>query len=320
MAAMKALRFAQYGPPSVLKVEPREVPAPGPGESLIQIHAAAINPSDVKNVAGAFKTQLPRTPGRDYAGVVVAGEGQGREVWGSGAGFGVERDGSHAQFIVVPADWLADKPKALSMSAAASVGVPFVVAWDGLIDAAGLHSGETVLVTGASGSVGRAVTQIAHWRGARVLGADIEERASEADVVINLARQDLVASVKAATANAGVDLVFDAVGGALFEKALQSLRVGGRQVAISSTGERRVCFDLIDFYHQNLRLIGIDSLKLFGARIAAILHALKPGFESGQLKPSAVKEWPLGDAVSAYIAVERGAGAVKQVLVPGHRG
>lgn len=316
MASMKALRFAHYGPPSVLKVESQQMPAPGPGQSLIRIHAAAINPSDVKNVSGAFRTHLPRTPGRDYAGAVVAGEGKGREVWGSGAGFGVERDGSHAQFIVVPADWLADKPKQLSMSAAASVGVPFVVAWDGLIDAAGLRSGETVLVTGASGAVGRAVTQIARWRGARVLGADIADRASEADVMINTRREDLVASVKAATANAGVDLVFDAVGGALFEKALQTLRIGGRQVAISSMGERRVSFDLVDFYHHNLRLIGIDSLKLSGARTAAILNELKPGFESGQLKVSAVKEWPLEDAVDAYAVVEHGAGAIKQVLVP----
>ena len=316
MASMKALRFAQYGPPSVLKVEQREAPTPGPGESLIQIHAAAINPSDVKNVSGAFKTSLPRTPGRDYAGAVVAGEGKGREVWGSGAGFGIERDGSHAQFIVVPADWLADKPRQLSMSAAATVGVPYVVAWDGLIDTAGLRSGETVLVTGAGGAVGRAVTQIAHWRGARVIGADIADQSSEADVLINLKREDLVAGVKAVTTNAGVDLVFDAVGGALFEKALQSLRTGGRQIVISSAGERRVSFDLIDFYHQNLRLIGVDSLKLSGARIAAIMNALKPGFESGQLRPSTVKEWTLEEASHAYAVVEHGAGAVKQVLVP----
>lgn len=317
MACVKAVRFDRYGPPSVLKVEQRDRPVPGPGEALIEIKAAAINPSDVKNVAGAFKSPLPRTPGRDYAGTVVAGEGSGREVWGSGAGFGVERDGSHAQFIVVPADWLADKPRQLSMSAAASVGVPFVVAWQGLIDAAGLQSGETVLVTGAGGAVGRAVTQIAHWRGARVLGADIADRATGADVTINVKQEDLVASTQAATGGAGVDLVFDAVGGALFEKALQSLRIGGRQVVITSTGERRVCFDLMDFYHRCLRLIGVDSLKLSGARIAAIMNALKPGFESGQLQASAVKEWPLDEAPDAYGVVARGAGAVKQVLVPG---
>ena len=78
---MKALRFPAYGPPSVLKLVDREMPKPGPGKSLVEIEAAAINPSDVKNVAGAFKSPLPRTPGRDYAGIVVDGAGKGREVW-----------------------------------------------------------------------------------------------------------------------------------------------------------------------------------------------------------------------------------------------
>jgi NADPH2:quinone reductase len=172
-------------------------------------------------------------------------------------------------------------------------------------------------VTGATGAVGRAVTQIAHWRGARVIGADIVERPGPADVVVNLNREDLVAAVKSATRDEGVDLVFDAVGGSLFESALKSLRPHGRQVAISSMGERRVSFDLIDFYHQGLRLLGVDSLKLDGPQIAAIMNALKPGFESGQLKPYEVREWSLDDAAHAYSVVEKGAGPVKQVLVAG---
>jgi hypothetical protein len=77
-----------------------------------------------------------------------------------------------------------------------------------------------------------------------------------------------------------------------------------------------VSFDLIDFYHRSLHLIGIDSLKLSGTRIAAIMDALKPGFESGRLQAPSVKEWSLEDAASAYAVVEQGAGAVKQVLVP----
>src|SRR5438477_12583655 len=122
---MRALRFSQYGAPSVLSLAECQTPQAAPGESLVRVLAAAINPSDVKNVAGAFKSPLPRTPGRDYAGVVVAGEGKGREIWGSGPAFGVERDGSHAQFVVLPAEWLADKPQNLSMEQAACVGVPF---------------------------------------------------------------------------------------------------------------------------------------------------------------------------------------------------
>jgi len=312
---MKALRFAQYGPPSVLSIGQLDTPQPGRGESLMQIHAAAVNPSDVKNVAGAFKTPLPRTPGRDYAGTVVAGEGKGREVWGSGPGFGVERDGSHAEFVVVSSAWLSDKPPHLSMEEAATVGVPFVVAWNGLVQEGAVKAGETILVTGALGAVGRAVTQIAHWKGARVIGADIAERPCECDVYINAKTQDLVAEVKAATGNHGVDLVYDAVGGPMFEQCLKSLRVLGRQIVMASVGVRRVSFDLIDFYHGRLRLIGVDSLQLIGEEIAAIMDAIRPGFECGALKPFEAKSWPLDEAMGAYTAVEKGS-PVKQLLIP----
>jgi NADPH:quinone reductase-like Zn-dependent oxidoreductase len=315
MATMKALRFAGYGPPSVLTLKECEVPHPGPGESLVQVQAAAINPSDVKNVAGAFKSPLPRTPGRDYAGVVVDGAGKGREIWGSGPAFGITRDGSHVQYIVIPENWLADKPGHLSMAEAGSTGVPFLAAWHGLVDAAGVKSGETVLITGAAGAVGRAVIQIAHWKGARAIGADIVDRPSEADVFINLRAKDLVIEARAATGGAGVDIVFDAVGGALFEPGLKSLRIGGRQVVITSIGERRVSFDLLDFYHNRLHLIGVDTLKLDGAEIAGILNALKPGFEGGQLKPFQVQTWPFGEAIEAYDAAAKG-GAAKHVLLP----
>jgi NADPH2:quinone reductase len=312
---MKALRFAQYGPPSVLTVEPLDTPQPGRGESLVQIHAAAVNPSDVKNVAGVFKASLPRTPGRDYAGTVVAGEGEGRKVWGSGPGFGVERDGSHAEFVVMSSAWLSDKPPHLSMEEAATVGVPFVVAWYGLVQEGAVKAGETVLVTGALGAVGRAVTQIAHWKSARVVGADMLERPCECDVYINVKTQDLVAEVKAATGNRGVDLVYDAVGGPMFEDCLKSLSVLGRQIAMASVGTRRVSFDLIDFYHGLRRLIGIDSLQLTGEEIAAIMDAIKPGFECGALKPFEAKSWPLDEAIGAYTAVEKGS-PEKQVLIP----
>jgi NADPH:quinone reductase len=313
---MKAVRFARYGPPSVLSIEEIETPIPRPGESLVRIDAASINPSDVKNVAGAFHTPLPRTPGRDYAGTVVDGDGLGREVWGSGPRFGIDRDGSHGQFVVVPSDWLADKPQDLTMEQASAIGVPFIVAWNGLIQAAELQPGETVLVTGASGAVGRAVSQVAHWNGARVIGADIVDGPAEADVFVNTKTDDLVARVRAVTGDKGVDLVYDSVGGPMFEQGLRSLRQQGRQVAIASSGERRVCFDLIDFYHARLRLIGVDSLKLDGGEIAAIMNALRPGFESGALRPFEVRTRPLDEAVAAYEDVEKGARSAKQVLMP----
>src|SRR6202453_275564 len=114
---MKALRFAEFGPPSVLRIEEVAIPEPGEGEALIHVKAAAINPSDVGNVAGRFKnTTLPRTPGRDFAGVVVKGkQHEGEEVWGSSSSLGIIHDGSHAEYVVVPAETLSIKPKSLSM-------------------------------------------------------------------------------------------------------------------------------------------------------------------------------------------------------------
>ncbi len=89
---MKALRFHQFGNPSVLHIEEVPLPALQEGEVLVQIKASSINPSDVATVAGRFHSQLPMTPGRDFAGVVVEGDAwKGKHVWGTGAGFGVVR-------------------------------------------------------------------------------------------------------------------------------------------------------------------------------------------------------------------------------------
>src|SRR5258707_11061966 len=137
MQTMKALRFETYGPPSVLSLQEISIPDLKPGEILVEVHASAINPSDVKIVSGLFSPTLPRTPGRDYAGVVVSGDRwKGKEVWGNGAGFGVIRDGAHAQYVIVPSDWLSEKPHHLSMEQAASIGVPYITAWSALVDAA----------------------------------------------------------------------------------------------------------------------------------------------------------------------------------------
>jgi NADPH:quinone reductase len=314
---MKALRFEKYGPPSVLSIEELRVPDFKTGEALVELHASAINPSDVKNVAGVFKASLPRIPGRDFAGVVVAGDGwKGKEVWGSGAGFGVWHDGTHAQYVVVSSDALSEKPALLSMEEASTVGVPYLAAWSGLIDAANIREGETVLITGALGAVGRAATQIAHWKKAKVIGADIVDGPTDVDFFINTRVKELPAEVKAVTSGKGADLVFDAVGGPMFETCLKSLRLGGRQVAITSIGNGRAEFSLVDFYHKSLRLIGVDTVKLTGPAIANIMDKLRAGFEGGHLRPSPVQRWSLDQAIEAYSAVERGGSLRKHVFLP----
>jgi len=317
MTTMKALRFEKYGPPSILSLQELRVPDPRPGEALVELHAAAINPSDVKNVAGVFKASLPRVPGRDYAGVVVAGEGWvGKEVWGSGAGLGFTRDGTHAQYVAVSLDSLSNKPSHLSMAEASTVGIPYLAAWSALVAAADVQAGETVLVSGALGAVGRAAIQIAHWKKARVIGVDIANGTSEADALVNTRESDLAIEVSSFTDGQGVDLVLDAVGGPMFEPCLQSLRVGGRQVAIASLGSGRVEFNLIDFYHGLNRLIGVDTLKLTDAGIAKMMDDMRPGFEGGYLRTSAPRTWPLDQAIDAYEAVGKGDGSSKHVLLP----
>jgi len=318
MKTMRALRFNAYGPPSSLSLEQVPLPELRPGESLVEIHASAVNPSDVKNIAGLFNATLPRVPGRDFAGVVVGGEASwlGKEVWGSGAGFGMTRDGTHAEFVAVPSSWLSEKPPGLSMAQAGAIGVPYLAAWSALVHAGRIQAGETVLITGALGAVGRAATQIAHWKQARVIGADISDQHSDADVFIDTRTKDLPMLVETLTDGKGAHLVLDTVGGPVFEPALRSLGLDGRQIAITSVGSRRVEFDLIDFYHNRQRLIGVDTAKLSGVEIAQIMDALRVGFEAGALKPPILKTWPLPHAIDAYLAVANGAASAKHVLLP----
>jgi NADPH:quinone reductase-like Zn-dependent oxidoreductase len=132
--------------------------------------------------------------------------------------------------------------------------------------------------------------------------------------VINTSTEDLRGRVFELTDNKGADAVFDTVGGAMFEPSLRCLRVGGRQIAITSTGERRVCFDLIDFYHNLSRLVGVDTMKLTPRDIAAIAQNLRSGFETGALKPPAVESVPFENAIQAYERLVTGKTNTKQVL------
>ena len=188
---MKALRFETYGPPSVLSLDKLRAPDIKPGEALVAVYASAVNPSDVKNVAGVFKASLPRVPGRDYAGVVVAGEGWvGKPVWGSGHGFGITRDGTHAQYLVADMDSLSIKPSALSMEEASTIGVAYLAAWSGLVTAADIRAGETVYQRGprrgrTSGHADREMER------GKSIAADIVSGANDADAFINVKDGDI---------------------------------------------------------------------------------------------------------------------------------
>jgi len=116
------------------QLEPQVPPQPGPGQALVRVRSAGVNPSDVKAQLGLMPQAVwPRTPGRDFAGTVVAGPSAwvGRDVWGSGGDIGITRDGSHAGWLLLPEAALREKPAGLDFDAAGSVGVPFVTAVEG---------------------------------------------------------------------------------------------------------------------------------------------------------------------------------------------
>ena len=193
----------------------------------------------------------------------------------------------------MPVASLRRKPRNLSFDQAASVGVNFITAWTGLVDAAGLRAGETVLIIAASGGVGNAAVQIAARIGATVIGSDRREpRPGSAIMRCGLSLvadgADIAPAVREATNGRGADVVLDCVGGVMFRHALDCLALKGRLVEMSVTGAREVTFNLADFYHNELRLIGIDTLKLDQTASAGVLEKLRPGFEAGDYQPAAI--------------------------------
>jgi NADPH:quinone reductase len=320
---MRAIRFEVFGDPSVLELT--EVPAPAADENtaVVRVMAASINQSDVKNVAGGMKqTTLPRIPGRDFSGVVEAGpvDWIGAEVWGTGGDAGSIRDGSHAELITVPVASLRRKPDGVSFDQAAAVGVNYIAAWCG-IEASGLKAGETVLLIGAGGGVGGAAAQVARHLGARVIGADRHVPHPDAPIHVIaekliIGAKDLPAEVHAATNGKGADVVFDLVGGVVFRSALNSLAHGGRLVEIAATGQREVCFDLVDFYHNEDRLFGLDTMRIDLTASAKVLDRLAPGFLADEYRAAPIaKTFGLGGAQEAYREVAAGA-AGRIVLRP----
>ena len=315
---MKALYFESFGDiAATLHIRELPQPVPGPDEVLVQVRASSINPSDPKNVQGIYKkTVLPRIPGQDFAGVVVAGDSTmiGQEVWGTGGDIGFTRDGSHAEYVVLPRQGVCTKPRNLSMIEASTIGRIFVTAVSGLIEKARMKEGETVLVTGATGGVGSSVVKLARARGAgRIIGIDRKALAPEAakhlgiDLALGSETDDLAERIRDFTQDRGVDVAFDCVGGALFEISIQSLRFGGRQVNITATGERRVSFDLGNFFAKRLSLFGISTLSVDAAASGKILEDLTPDFEQGRLSPpEIVRTCPIDEAVGAYQDVLRG--------------
>ena len=258
---------------------------------------------------------MPRIPGRDFSGVVERGpaDWMGANVWGTGGEIGFTADGTHAERIAFPVAALVRLPHNLAHEAACCVGVNFLVAWLGAVTYAAARPGETVAVIGAGGGVGSAVVQIVRARGCRVIGVDRGSKPKPLveDLIDEFVENagDFAAEVRRRTGGKGADVVFDTVGGVMFEASLRSLAHRGRLVVISATGKRRVEFDAIDFYHNEAQILGADTRKLGVIESARLMAALVAGFESGQYRPpSVVATYPLAEGVAAYHRVASGKG------------
>jgi len=282
-------------------------------ELLIEVKAAAVNPSDVKAATGLMAYAVfPRTPGRDYAGIVIDGPAGwiGREVFGSSGDLGIRRDGTHATHLAVEADAVVEKPKSLSWEEAAGIGVPFVTAMEGFRRAGMPAKDETVLVMGVNGKVGQSAVQIASWNGARVIGVvrkrELYEGHTNSEVeVIDASATDVATRVRELTDGKGADIVFNTVGDPYFQAAHQSLAVRGRQILIAAINPI-VPFNILEFYRGQHSYVGIDTLGLSSPATGAVLKELVAGFASGHLKPFPIKSsaiYPLEEAKAAFVAV-----------------
>jgi NADPH:quinone reductase len=313
---MQVIEFKEFGSSSQLHLADRPLPNADASTAVVRIEAASVNPSDVKNVAGRMsQTTLPRVPGRDYSGAVVDGptEWIGREVWGSGGDVGFTRDGTHAEYIQVPVASLVQKPERLSHAEAGSVGVTFVTAWCAIVEYARLTGGETVAILGAAGGVGGAAVQIAKNLGARVIAIQRANSLSNspvtklADVQLESSDPELPSILRSFNSGRGADVILNAAGGPLFQIGLSLLGHRGRQVEITSPSERLVSIDLVDFYHNESQLLGVDTLKRDLTATARILEKLRPGFETGAYTPPTIADIvPLSQAQDAYERVAKG--------------
>jgi NADPH2:quinone reductase len=270
------------------------------------------------------ETRTPRVPGRDFSGLVVEGPEawKGKEVFGTGGLLGLSRDGTHAEFTAIPVPALVEKPKELSFGEAAALGLSYLTAWTAIVEEGRVSKDDTVLVLGAAGAVGSSAVKIARHLGAKRIIGTLKNRAERervsaipVDHWIELDQTPLPGGLLGMTGGLGADLVLDVVGGPLFQAVNQSLAHRGRHVVIASTPPD-VTFNLVDFYHREARLIGVDTLKLSFEQSAKTLRAILPLVKARVLTPPEIETVPLEGALRAYRAVLEGTARRKIVMEP----
>lgn len=260
---MKAQIIRSFGGPEVFEAAELPDPKPGPGEVLVRIHAASVNPVDYKlrRAGPAIAPDLPAVLGCDIAGTVLeVGESVadfvvGDEVYGCAGGV-KGMPGAYAELMAADARLLAMKPGTLSMREAAALPLVTITAWEGLHDRAKLKGGQTVLVHGGAGGVGHVALQLAKYHGAKVAttvsSAEKAKVARElgADETINYREESVEQYVGRITQGEGFDVVYDATGGDQIATSFEAARLNGQVVTIVSQ------------YEADLTLMHVKGLSL----------------------------------------------------------
>jgi zinc-binding alcohol dehydrogenase/oxidoreductase len=324
-APVKAVRIHEDGGPEVLRFEDVVDPSPGPGEVLIRIRAASLNHLDVWIRQGLPSVPKPRILGADGAGVVAAtGEGVDRFEDGTpvvlnpglddGARIvGEHMDGTHAELIAIPAEYVHPLPEGVSFEEGAAFPLVFETAYRMLVTKAGLGEGEWVLLWGIGSGVATASLAIAKAVGAHVIATSSSdeklERARElgADACVNT-DGDVGAAVKEATGGQGADVVVEHVGEATWKTSLQAVRPGGRIVVCGATSGANPPANLHRIFWKQLTVYGSTMGTREDFRGAYDLVA------SGRAKPVVDRVFPLAEAAAAHEYLEAGRQFGKVIL------
>jgi NADPH2:quinone reductase len=315
---MRAIVVDEFGPPERLHVAEVPPPVPGVGEVLVRVHAAPVNYVDLLVVGGTYQflPQRPFIPGKGPAGLVTA---LGPEVTAPRVGdrvLAMAEQGGYAEAVALRADQCYRLPPRMSFLEAASLSLVYDTAWFALRERARLVPGETVLVLGASGGVGRAAVQLARTMGAHVLaGIARPERgmavlAAGAHAVIDLSSKDLRDTLReqvyAATDQRGADVILDPLGGTGFSAALRALAWCGRLVVIGFAAGDIPMVKTNYLLLKNVEVSGLqvsDYRKRRPAQVAACYAEVFALYERGELQPDIVTTFPLERAGEALAAL-----------------
>jgi zinc-binding alcohol dehydrogenase/oxidoreductase len=323
---VKAIRIHEDGGPEVLRYEDAPDPSPAPGEVLIALKAASLNHLDIWLRRGLPSAPKPRILGADGAGVVVGlGEGVDRFAEGDevvinpgldeGAKIvGEHMDGTHAELITLPAEYVYSLPDGLSFEESAAFPLVFETAYRMLVTRAGLQEGEWVFVWGIGSGVATASLQIAKALGARVIVTSSSneklERARElgADATVNHAEADVAAAVREATDRHGADIVVEHVGESTWKTSLQVAAAGARVTVCGATSGPNPPANLHRIWWKQLTVLG----STMGTQ--EDFRGVYDLVSSGRAKPVVDRVFPLEEAAAAHEHLEAGRQLGKVVL------